>query len=294
MAEHRLGRLQYQAARRLHAHTTGLRRQVITVNGLRIPLLRGGEGPPLLLVHGFGDRGETWAMLSLWLRKGFELLIPDLPGFGEADPIPSARASVPAQADFLADLLDVADVGQAHVAGQSMGGAVAASFAVRHGERLRTLMLISAAGPLGLDAEFERLVLAGKNPLLTRSLADFDHLLTFSFSGRPPFPRALRRHLAAQWSARRGEHEQHFARLMDPEEGEGVAVDLGAIHVPTLIVSGRDERVVHPGNARAYLDAIPMAELVMLDGCGHCPHLEATARLARVMRSFLAQHTPHL
>jgi len=111
--------------------------------GARIRLFAAGEGPPLLLVHGFG--GAAWNFDELApLLPGRRLLIPDLPGHGGSAPLPAPSLS--AFADVLGDVLDAEGVEQADVFGHSLGGVVALRLAARHPERVRRLVLAAAAG----------------------------------------------------------------------------------------------------------------------------------------------------
>lgn len=111
--------------------------------GARIRLFAAGEGPPLLLVHGFG--GAAWNFDELApLLPGRRLLIPDLPGHGGSAPLPAP--SLAAFADVLGDVLDAEGVEQADVFGHSLGGVVALRLAARHPERVRRLVLAAAAG----------------------------------------------------------------------------------------------------------------------------------------------------
>lgn len=111
--------------------------------GARIRVFAAGEGPPLLLVHGFG--GAAWNFDELApLLPGRRLLIPDLPGHGGSAPLPAP--SLAGFADMLGDLLDAEGARQADVFGHSLGGVVALRLAARRPERVRRLILAAAAG----------------------------------------------------------------------------------------------------------------------------------------------------
>jgi pimeloyl-ACP methyl ester carboxylesterase len=109
------------------------------VRGVRLRVFRGGEGPPLLLLHGFG--GAAWnytEMAPLLARR--HLIVPDLPGHGGSEPLPAP--SLTAFADAVAALLDE----PVHVFGHSMGGVVALRLAERRPELVRSLVLAAPAG----------------------------------------------------------------------------------------------------------------------------------------------------
>jgi pimeloyl-ACP methyl ester carboxylesterase len=113
------------------------------VRGARVRLFTAGEGPALLLLHGFG--GAAWNFDELApLIEGRRLLIPDLPGHGGSAPLPAP--SLAGFADLLAGILDAEGVPQADVLGHSLGGVVAVRLAVRHPDRVRRLILAAPAG----------------------------------------------------------------------------------------------------------------------------------------------------
>ncbi len=117
----------------------GLAERFRTVRGVRIRLFEGGEGPPLLLLHGFG--GAAWNFTELVPRlAGRRLLIPDLPGHGASAPLPAV--SMAGLADAVAALLP----GPLPVVGHSMGGVVALRLAERHPGLVSGLVLAAPAG----------------------------------------------------------------------------------------------------------------------------------------------------
>ena len=117
----------------------GLEERLYERRGAVIRTFEGGEGPPLLLVHGFGGAACNFSELAP-LLPGRRLIIPDLPGHGASSPLPAPTLA--GFADVLADLLD----GPADVLGHSMGGVVALRLAERHPSLVRSLVLAAAAG----------------------------------------------------------------------------------------------------------------------------------------------------
>ncbi len=114
------------------------------LRGIRLRVFVGGEGPPLLLVHGFG--GAAWNFTELApLLPGRRLLIPDLPGHGGSSPLPAAE-SLSGFADVLAALCDAEGIGETDVVGHSLGGVVGLRLAERHPRLVRRLVLAAPAG----------------------------------------------------------------------------------------------------------------------------------------------------
>ena len=105
----------------------------------------GGEGPPVVLLHGWGASSELWRPIAGHLRASFTVLAPDLPGFGRT-PSPPAGWSVEDYARWVLALLDRRGVGTAHLIGHSFGGRVAIKLAARWPDRVGKVVLTSSAG----------------------------------------------------------------------------------------------------------------------------------------------------
>jgi pimeloyl-ACP methyl ester carboxylesterase len=130
----------------------GLEERLYEWRGALIRTFEGGEGPPLLLVHGFG--GAAWNFSELApLLPGRRLIIPDLPGHGGSSPLPAATLT--GFADVLAGILEE----PVDVLGHSMGGVVALRLAERHPALVRTLVLAAAAG-ISSSTRFAELTIA--------------------------------------------------------------------------------------------------------------------------------------
>lgn len=111
------------------------------VRGSRLRYLVAGNGETLVLVHGLGGSAANWLALAPLLLPGRRVVVPELPGHGDSDPLPAA-ASLNAYADRLAALLH----GPAAVVGHSLGGAIALRLAIRRPELVDALVLVGAAG----------------------------------------------------------------------------------------------------------------------------------------------------
>lgn len=119
----------------------GFEERFLERRGVRIRCFTGGEGPVLLLVHGYGGSAWNFSELAPLLATGRRLLIPDLPGHGGSSPLPAAP-NLAAYADPLAGLCD----GEVDVVGHSLGGAVALRLAARRPGLVRRIVLAAAAG----------------------------------------------------------------------------------------------------------------------------------------------------
>jgi pimeloyl-ACP methyl ester carboxylesterase len=263
-----------------------------------------GDGPPLVLLHGFADSADTWRRaLDLLARRGRRALAVDLPGYGEADPL---AADVPVLEQYRAFARAVvhhasAEAGHAGVilCGNSLGGAIA----LRAGEEDDLpLTAIVPVAPAGLDMPrwfriierdpFVRALLAAPVPLpevVVRGVVGQAYrALAFAAPRRAAaevvgsFTAQLRTRNAVSDVLANG-------RRLLPELHDCFALE--DVRVPVLLVWGDHDRMVTHGGARHILDALPDTTYARLDGVGHCPQVEAPERFVTALEEFTATLT---
>lgn len=258
----------------------------VDVDGLRIAYERAGNGPPLVLLHGgVGDGPATWRDQLDGLSDDFTVIAWDAPGAGESDDPPSSFR-LPDYADCLAGLIDALGLERPHVGGLSFGGGLALQFFDRYPAVPRSLVLAGAytgwAGSLPPDRVEYRLQLA-------LELADgppeelVEQLLPTMFSDSAPQEAEDR--FGASIAASHPAGVKTMARSFAEADLRDV---LPRIDVPTLLIYG-DEDVRSPLDvAEEIHDAIPNAELVVLEGVGHVSCVEAPERFNAAVRGFIA------
>lgn len=281
------GRL-YAAATRAEARAYGLRERRVDVGDATLAVLEGGpvDAPPVVLLHGYSADRVVWVRFARHLMRDHRVVVPDLAGHGASGFAAGLGYSAPAQARRVVAVLDHLGIDRAHVAGNSMGGFVAATLAVDHPERVTSLLLSDAVGvtqPEPSDAELA--FREGRNPFLLDSVADFPDFYAMTMA-RPPFlPGFLRAAVAADYVARRDQLEEVF------HDFYGVATldeRLGEVRAPTLVMWGEEDRLVHPSTARVWAEGIAGARTVTYPGVGHMPMLEVPALSAADHRAFLS------
>jgi pimeloyl-ACP methyl ester carboxylesterase len=258
----------------------------IEVHGLRIAYERAGNGPFLVLVHGYvGDGRTTWRHQLDGLSDEFTVVAWDAPGAGDSSD-PPEDFGITGYADCLAGFVDALGLRKPHIVGLSFGGALALEFCRRHRSVPAKLVLASAyagwTGSLPADVAGARLEQALR---LSESTPDelVDQLLPTMFASLPPAEdvEAFGASLAAF-------HPAGF-RAMARASHEDVRDALRTIAIPTLLLYGdKDERapLAVAGDLHA---AIPGARLVVLPGVGHVCNIEAPDRFNDEVRAFLAE-----
>jgi 2-succinyl-6-hydroxy-2,4-cyclohexadiene-1-carboxylate synthase len=250
----------------------------------------GGEGPPLLLLHGFtGNRG-TFAHLRARLAPSSDVVVVDLPGHGES-PFDEATTFGSTLREILA-LLDALGLAQVDVAGYSLGARVALGLAVESGARVRRLVLES--GSPGLRRRRDR----GERRRQDEALAvriESEGVVAFveAWEALPLFSglRSLPADVQAAVRARRLAGDPGGLALSLRRLGLGSQPSywdaLPALRTPTLLLSGaRDEKFTVIAQRMAA--ELPVVWGHVFAGVGHAPHLEAPEAWAREVTGFLS------
>jgi abhydrolase domain-containing protein 6 len=282
------GRL-YARATAAEARAYGLRERRADVGDGSLALLEGGPvgAPAVVLLHGYSADRVVWVRFARHLLRDHRVVVPELAGHGASGFTSGAGHSAPEQAARVAALLDGLGIDEAHVAGNSMGGFVAATLAVEHPHRVRSLLLSDAVGVASPEpSEAELLIREGRNPFLLGSVADFPAFYAMTMA-RPPFlPGFLRTAVAHDYVARR---EQLAEIFTDFHGVDTLDERLHEVSAPTLVMWGEQDRLVHPSTARVWAQGVDGARTVTYPDLGHMPMLEAPARTAADYRAFLAR-----
>jgi pimeloyl-ACP methyl ester carboxylesterase len=270
-------------------------RREVDVVGARVNYVEMGEGPPVLFVHGLSGAWQNWLENIPVFAGDHRVVALDLPGFG-ASPMPPWEITIPGYGRFLRDFCE--RVGRCSLVGNSMGGFIATEVAITDPERVDELVLVSAAGITWARARREPAAMLGRvgraaGPLLLRiNMAGIRRarLRRSAFRGVFHDPLGLRREMLWENLVPAFQSPGYFDAMTNLV-GYDIRDRLEEIEVPTLIVWGRNDRVVPVPAALSYKKRIgDNAELVIFDRCGHVPQIERPVRFNRVVEDFLARH----
>ncbi len=259
--------------------------------GLRMHLRDTGprDGPPVLLVHGFGSSLHTWEAWEPLLADRFRLIRMDLPGFGLTGPDPSGDYSDERSIAVLEALMDRLGVGRAAVLGSSMGGRIAWRLAAARPGRVERLVLMAPDGFASFGRTYNKaperlpwlmrlLPYSAPKPLLRRTMQN-----AYAVDGALSDEVLQRYHaMLLAPGVRRAILERSLQTVLLPPEPI-----LATIRAPTLLLWGELDRAVPARHAEDYLRALGDARAVVLPGVGHVPMEEAPEASARALREFL-------
>jgi 2-hydroxy-6-oxonona-2,4-dienedioate hydrolase len=255
------------------------------VFGQKIKYVDVGTGPVVVLLHGLGGNSSNWAFNISALSTKYRVIAPDQIGFGRSDkPLISYRVGT--YVDFLDKFLDGLNVEHATLVGNSMGGWIAALYAVKYPKRVERIVLVDAAG-FAPPKELDLSTLSGLNPS-TREQARYLAGIVF-FNPLFKTDAAVDATLAARISAGDGYTIQSLVESIYRNE-DMLDGKLSAVKQPTLIIWGRDDGLTPLAReGEKFKKEMPSAQFVVFDGCGHVPQVEKAAEFNAAVLKFLSQ-----
>jgi pimeloyl-ACP methyl ester carboxylesterase len=270
--------------------------KIFDYHGVRINYYEAGQGPPVILLHGFGASAYSWRFLGPALARDHRVLTIDLKGFGLSAKPEDGKYAISDQADMVAEFIRTRDLRDLVVIGHSMGGGVTLMtyFKVRGDDpaRIKKLVLIDSAG---YPQKMPLFIWLAKVPVLS------------SVGGKLVSPRfaagmALRKcyyhkdritdeqiDTYAYYASLPGAREAVLATAQQilPEDIEAVTARYKTITVPVLIIWGAEDEVVPVAVGKNFKRDIPDSELLILPQCGHIPPEEEAGETTRTVEAFL-------
>jgi triacylglycerol lipase len=258
--------------------------KTITVFGLSIHYWDVGSGPVVVLVHGLGSRKDDWMPVLEPLAQKYRLLVPDQIGFGKSDK-PLLDYSVQTYVDFLNEFLRQLKVEKANLVGESLGGWISALYAVEfsggaHLVPLDKLVLVDAAGlNVQRDTPIPNLnpsSLAGMRGVMEAVFYDASWLNDDA--------------LGKIFTDKLSVHDGYTVHsiMSNPALGaERLDDKLASIKTPTLVVWGKQDKLVPLAAGERYAAGIAGAKLASFDKCGHVPPIEKTDEFVAAVTPFL-------
>lgn len=260
---------------------TGVESRSVQVAGHRVHYLAEGpaDGPVVVLVHGLGGSAEEWHNLTAYFVKaGFRVYRPDLPGFGRSEKPADFSYSVSDQAEIVARFLDALGLKQVDLGGTSMGGWIAQIVAGRYPERVRRLMLFDAVGLYQRPTWDTRL-------FTPRTPAEIDQLDALLMPNPPKVPRFMARDILRFSNDRAWViHRAVDAMMTGNDTTDKLLPDL---KMPMLIVWGAEDHIAPLSEGEKMHSLVPQSELEVFAGCGHLAQIQCSDRIGPKLVEFL-------
>jgi pimeloyl-ACP methyl ester carboxylesterase len=250
--------------------------ETINVNGIRLAYERRGTGAPLVLLHGYPLDHHLWDEVALSLEDTFELIIPDLRGFGGSSTVDSFYSMQDIASDIAA-LLDHLEIQKAAIVGHSMGGYVALAFARLYPERVSGLGLVSSQALADSPDRKEGRYKSAAD-VADKGIGSVVAAMTPKFTSNPQLQEFARRSMERQQPA------AYIGALKAMAERVDSTPLLSSLKVPVVLVHGDADQLISIDRAREVKSAIPDAYLVEIRGAGHMPMMEDKEKTAEALK----------
>jgi pimeloyl-ACP methyl ester carboxylesterase len=255
-----------------------MREERILINNLTVNYKIAGEGPAFLVLHGWGGSSDSWFEVEeILAKKNYRVIALDLPGFGKSAP-PTQPWSVQNYSDFIFEFVQRLNLESFFLLGHSFGGRIAIKFSGQHPEKLKSLIFCDAAGIKFEPGIKTKTILAAAkigNTIFSSRL--FSIMKEWA---RNIFYFLLRN---KDYVKANGVMRETIKKALN----EDLLPDLPKIKVKTLIVWGKEDKLLPVQCAYVFKEKIAGSQLEIMPKVGHSPHLEAPEKLAQIIVSFL-------
>ncbi len=247
----------------------------LNINGIKLAYSRHGKGNPLVLLHGYPLDHHLWDEVTPMLQDTFDMIIPDLRGFGESTTVDTPYT----MDDFASDIVGLfnqIDIHKAAIVGHSMGGYVALAFARLYPERVSRLGLVSTqvlADPR--DRKEGRYKTAAE--VAEKGIGGVVETMTPKFTSDPHWQAFARKTMEAQQPA------AYIGALKAIAERADSTSLLSGIKYPVVVVHGDADALIPIERAREVKAALPESHLAEIKNTGHMPMCEAPRETAQAL-----------
>lgn len=255
------------------------------INNLRVRYLdRNKRGTPLLLLHGLGGSIESWTNNIGFLSTKFRVIALDLPGFGISDK-PKIDYSINFYVSFLEKFIKRIKLSHFFIIGSSLGGHIAVEFTLRNRKIVDKLILISPAGSLPKTFKgtkelkmYVRIVDAKSSRDVSKILTSIDNSMV-----NRSYADAIYKRLSLP-----GAKEAFISALKGSAMAPRYNNKLEKIDTDMLIIWGKEDRMIPLRFIRPFLEH-GKSRIIILEKCGHRPHVENPKLFNKVVKDFLIE-----
>ena len=271
--------------------------EFIIIDGIKIRYLVSGHGPPILLVHGLGEFLEIWTSNITGLSQGFTVYAMDLPGHGLSEKT-DEDYTFGFSVNFVAKFIKAVGLGKVNLIGHSLGGAICLGFTMNFPDKVDNLILTSSGGftnEIPLSYRLVKLpilanILLGPTFLINRATIGVGVKRQFYNPDTAPedWFEIVSRHLKMPGrKATIRNIVKSNTNIPGIESSITNSNLFPLVEQPTLIVHGKQDKLIHVENTRSTKNLIPHASLKVLDECGHHPQIEKAEEFNGLVLSFL-------
>lgn len=262
-----------------------MKEKKIRIDNLEVNYKEEGEGNSLLILHGWGGSSDSWKDVQDFLsRRGYRVIVPNLPGFGKSH-TPPEPWSIEDYIEFLRKFTEELELKQFFLIGHSFGGSLAVKLSSEHRESVRKLALCDSAGIRPRPGLKEKLIyfvtrigrLVLRRKFLIKSQTQAENL----------FYALLRHKDYSKANRTMKETMQKVLSYYDfPDERDTFYQDLSKVKTQTLIVWGKEDKMLPVNFSLIFKEEIKNSKRVILSETGHSPNLDTPERLSKILLKF--------
>lgn len=266
--------------------------QFLAVRGVNLHYLEWGsaENPPVVLIHGGSAHAHWWDHIAVELAQAYRVIALDSRGHGDSDRINPPSYEVHDYVEDIAAVITQLQLAPCGLIGHSLGGLIAMTYAIRHGQTLSFLIIVDM-GPRLQPSRRMQLLSRAPTPIFANDAA-----LVHRFRLLPEetwaAPELL--HQIARQSARvlsDGRLMLKTDRATFVRQPHDVSTELSRITCPTLLIRGGESKTLSPAVVKEMEGQCPRLRTVEIPGAGHHVFLDKPAAFLEVVRKFLQEHT---
>ncbi|WP_370260823.1 alpha/beta fold hydrolase [Limnobacter sp.] len=262
---------------------SGLDRKVLQIDGFVVPYLQGGEGDPLVLIHGFGGSKDNFNRVARHLTKHYTVYAIDVPGFGASTRDLQADYVINTQIDRIHAIIEKLGLNKTHIGGNSMGGWISGAYAAKYPDHVQSVWFLAPAGLLEsrkseVIQKFEQ---TGEIVLTASNREEFERIVDVVMYERPAFaPGFVVQAMADRAAADQPLHQRIYKDFKSVPSDLASVLQNSEYQGPGLIVWGKEDRVLHVDGAAELKTAVPRFDVILMDQVGHVPMMEKPEQVA--------------
>lgn len=228
----------------------------ITINGIKTRYQVFGEGKPFLILHGWKSNSDRWAPIAEEIsKKGFKVIVPNLPGFGESEPLPLPW-NTNKYIGWIEKFLEEINLNEFYLMGHSFGGALAAKIAIKYPQRVQKLFLVSAAVVRTKTAK------KGFSAKVSKFIRLFSFIPYYGLFRKAVYKFIIRK---SDYVYVEGIMKETYLNII----AEDMSFQMPFIKIPTIIIWGDKDELTPPENAYFIQKQIKNSKLIMIPDAGH-------------------------
>ena len=267
-----------------------LENKTIAVHGGTISYLVGGKGPPVLLIHGLFAQKEQWMEVGCAMAKeGFDVIALDLPGYGASNGYPVTVYPLDTQVEILHEwrsrLGKNTESGRINIAGSSMGGTIAALYAKKYPNDIKTLAFIGAPmGVIGWSPQVKKAIFEGVNPFIPINEKQFELEMSLLFFQPPVIDANIKEKLIEDYI----DNNRHYQQVWDIVNLYDQALDRSTKRGPrTLILWGEHDGIFNIEGMGKLKKEFMNSQATQFSDSAHLLMLEQSKRVVTIYGDFL-------